>query len=167
MILTKTTFRASAPDDHIAIGALHRRAFGRAAEGELAVALLASDTRTLDRVAELDGMIVGHAVLSAMEGPDRMLGLGPVGVDPGWRDFQIGTELVRQLIAAARADGWRAIFVLGDPVYYGRFGFSSALADQVRCAYQCPQFQALDLEPGAVGAFGGEVRYPPAFHAVD
>ena len=98
MIINKTVFRPSAPEDHIAVRAIHRRAFSRDAEADLAIALIEGETETIDLVAKLDAMVVGHVVLSKLDGPDGALGLGPLAVDPEWRDFQIGTELVRRAL---------------------------------------------------------------------
>jgi len=167
MIINKTVFRPSTPEDRIAVRAVHRRAFGRDAEADLAIALVESQTVTIDLVAKIDAMVVGHVVLSELTGPDRALGLGPLAVDPEWRDFKIGTELVRRALEHARRDGWRSAFVLGDPVYYGRFGFKRALAEPVQCAYQGPYLQALELAPDGLGGYRGSMAYPPQFHAVD
>lgn len=167
MIINRTAFRPSAPEDHIAVRSVHRRAFDRDTEGDLAIALLESDVQTVDLVARLDSMVVGHVVLSELIGPDRALGLGPLGVDPNWRDFKIGTELVRRTLELARRQGWRSVFVLGDPAYYRRFGFTRALAEPVRCAYQGPHLQALELSPGGIDGYDGPLAYPPQFHDVD
>jgi putative acetyltransferase len=166
MIINKTVFRPSAPEDHIAVRAVHRRAFDRDAEADLAIALIEGETKTIDLVAKLDAMVVGHVVLSKLDGPDGALGLGPLAVDPEWRDFQIGTELVRRALEMARREGWKSAFVLGDPVYYGRFGFKRSLAEPVACAYQGPYLQALELAPGGLAGYAGPVAYPDAFGTV-
>ncbi|MEO1703012.1 MAG: N-acetyltransferase [Pseudomonadota bacterium] len=170
MIIKKTTFRTSTHLDEHAIARVHDRAFGRETEGELAVALRYGDNcKTLDLVAQLDDVLIGHVLLSEpAEGPERALVLGPLAVDPAWRDFQIGTELVRRALADARISGWRSVFVLGEPDYYRRFGFKRSLAEKVRCAYNVgPAFQALELETGSLNGFNGSLAYPAAFHAVD
>lgn len=167
MIINKTVFRPSTPEDRIAVRAVHRRAFDRDAEADLAIALIESGTVTIDLVAKIDAMVVGHVVLSELTGPERSLGLGPLAVDPEWRDFKIGTELVRRALELARRDGWRSAFVLGDPVYYGRFGFKRTLAAPVQCAYQGPYLQALELAPGGLDGYSGPMAYPDQFHAVD
>lgn len=167
MIISKTVFRPSAPEDRIAVRAVHRRAFGRDAEADLAVALLEGATVTIDMLAKIDAMVVGHVVLSELSGPERSLGLGPLGVDPEWHDFKIGTELTRRALEQARRGGWKSVFVLGDPAYYRRFGFKRSLAEPVRCAYQGDALQALELAPGGLEGYAGPVAYPPEFHAVD
>ena len=57
--------------------------------------------------------------------------------------------------------GEKIVFVLGDPDYYKRFGFSHELAKAFGCVYQGDDLQALRLSRDAPAA--GEVIYPPAF----
>lgn len=165
MILDKTTFAPTAFDQIDAVKIVHQRAFDRNFEPELVEQLLIGESKTVDLAAFVDGRIVGHVLLTALEGQDRALALAPLAVDPDWRDFLIGTELVRRVIEQAKAEQWRSIFVLGDPVYYGRFGFESALADKVDCVFQCRELQALELTEGALAEASGELRYPAQFFA--
>lgn len=162
-ILDRTDFRNSEPEDRFAVLALQKRAFGRDDEADLVERLLEEDVPAISMVAELDGMIVGHILLSELQGPEKSLALGPLGIDPQWRQFQIGTELMRRAIEVARVQGWRSIFVLGDPGYYGRVGFRSDLADAAKSPYQGPYFQALELVPDSLAGYDGEVRYPRSF----
>lgn len=162
-ILEKTEFRRSEPEDRIGMLALQKRAFARDDEAELVEQLIEDDVPAISMVAELDGMIVGHVLLSELAGPDRSLALGPLGVDPQWRQFQIGSELVRRALDEARRDGWASVFVLGDPGFYQRFGFESTLADKVKSRYQGPNFQAVELVAGSLRGYDGEVRYPKSF----
>ncbi|WP_421856394.1 GNAT family N-acetyltransferase [Oricola sp.] len=165
MIIEKTEFRIADPADRLGILALHRRAFGREDEARLVDTLTDAACATVSMVARIDGMIVGHVMLSELQGPERSLALAPLGVDPDWRDFQIGTELTRRAISVARKDGWLCVFVQGDPVYYGRFGFKKGVAEGVSCDRQGPHFMALELENGALNGYRGEIRYPDAFGA--
>ena len=170
MIVDKTSFRTSTVADYLAIAHVHKRAFSRETEGELALALLndlACETHYL--VAELDAAIIGHFLLSQTAvGPDRSLVLGPLAVDPSWRDFQIGTELVRRVLADARIVGWKSVFVLGEPDYYRRFGFKRSLAENIKCAYNLgTAFQALELETGCLKGTSCVLEYPAAFHTTD
>jgi putative acetyltransferase len=165
MILDKTVFAPTTHAQMTAVKIIHERAFERSFEPELVESLLNDERPTLDMAAIIDGQIVGHALLTALDGQDGALALAPLAVDPDWRDFLIGTELVRRLIDDAKAKGWQSIFVLGDPVYYGRFGFSSELADCVDCVFQCRELQALELEEGALANVSGPLIYPPQFSA--
>ena len=59
------------------------------------------------------------------------------------------------------ARGEKMVFVLGDPAYYSRFGFSAATAKPFRTPYDGEYMQALILAPDAPKS--GTVRYPTAF----
>jgi predicted N-acetyltransferase YhbS len=54
---------------------------------------------------------------------------GDTHILPAYRDMQIGTELVRHALHQAREQGWKSVFVYGQPDYYCRFGFKSQAAD--------------------------------------
>ncbi len=164
MIIDRTTFSPSTYADLPAIKSVHARAFGRDIEPDLAQRLIEAKETTLDLCASIDGMIVGHCILTELKGPKMAMALAPLAVDPNWRDFKIGTELVRRLLSNAREAGWYSVFVLGDPDYYGRFGFKSELADCVDCEYQGNSFQALELVAGALKDYHGVLEYPQIFN---
>lgn len=81
----------------------------------------------LSLVAEQDKALVGTVRLwHVCAGPALpALLLGPLAVDAAWRGFGIGSALLRRAIAAARRRGHRAVLLVGDAPYYGRFGFSA------------------------------------------
>ena len=66
----------------------------------------------------------------------------------------------------ARADRWAAIFVLGDPDYYQRFGFTVEAAEPFATPYAGPHFMALTLE-SSLRMSGGHLKHAPAFGALD
>jgi predicted N-acetyltransferase YhbS len=72
--------------------------------------------------------IVGHVAFSpvSIEGADgASYGLGPVSVCPGHQRRGIGTALIRAGLERLRAADAAGCVVLGDPAYYGRFGFEA------------------------------------------
>jgi putative acetyltransferase len=80
---------------------------------------------SLSLVAESpDGQIVGHVVCTrgSIDGAP-VLGLGPISVDPGHQGAGVGSALVHAVLAAADALDEPLVALLGDPGYYGRFGF--------------------------------------------
>lgn len=115
--------RPAAPEDHAAIDALLRAAFGGAGEAGLVAALRAGPV-VAEWVAEAEGRVVGQVMLSAMVAPVGWVALAPLAVAGAYRRRGIGAALVRGALGALR--GWRAAVVLGDPGYYGRFGFAPA-----------------------------------------
>ena len=81
----------------------------------------------LSLVAVERGRIVGTVRLwHITAGPARpALLLGPLAVHIDHRNRGIGSALVRGAIARARLAGHRAVLLIGDAAYYGRFGFMS------------------------------------------
>lgn len=80
----------------------------------------------LSLVAEQEGEIVGHAAVSPVEmsdGTRGWYGLGPVSVLPGRQRRGIGTRLIEESLSRLRQMGGGGCVVLGEPRYYGRFGF--------------------------------------------
>lgn len=145
--------RPEAAADQAAVRALHCAAFPTPAEADLVEALHDSGDVMFSLVAEQDGRIVGHVLFSRIAGPSGCLALAPVAVEPGRQRQGIGTHLIEAGIAEAADGGWRAIFVLGDPAYYTRFGFTAEAAAGFSSPYAGEHFMArfLDEDPPAPG----------------
>jgi putative acetyltransferase len=147
-------------------------AFGQKAEAELVSALREAGALTLSLVARLDGEVVGHVALSpvAVAGrqADDWLGLAPLAVAPAHQRIGIGSALARRALELAAVRGAAAVFVLGEPDYYGRLGFEPAAQFGWRCKYDVPAAafrvrrlgRAADLPPAGI------VTYHPAFDAL-
>ena len=128
--------RAERPSDIDSIRGVHEAAFrvhappgATVVEGNLVDALRASDAwlAAFSLVAVVDGAVVGHCLSSrAHVGETPVLGLGPIGVLPQWQRTGIGAALLEATFAAADAAGELLIGLLGDPAFYGRFGFVPA-----------------------------------------
>src|SRR5262245_59056389 len=59
-------------------------------------------------------------------GPARpALLLGPLAVDDAWRGLGIGATLMQRATEAAHQLGHKAVLLIGDAPYYGRFGFTA------------------------------------------
>ncbi|MCW2777842.1 MAG: acetyltransferase [Frankiales bacterium] len=68
--------------------------------------------------------VVGHAVCSvAHVGSAPVVALGPVAVRPRLQGRGTGTALVHALLGAADVLGAPLVALLGEPAFYGRFGF--------------------------------------------
>ncbi len=154
--------RSETEADGARIRDLVRAAFGRPDEAALVDALRDEGDAAVSLVAEEDGAVIGHILLSPMRVPKGALGLAPLSVAAGRRRTGVGAALVRRALAAADADGWTAVFVLGDPAYFRRFGFDPAPAKRFRSVYSGPYLQALELKPGALAA-PGQLVYARAF----
>jgi predicted N-acetyltransferase YhbS len=81
----------------------------------------------LSLVAVERGQIVGTIRFwHVTAGPGRpALLLGPLAVYPDHRNRGIGSALVSRALTRARLGGYRAVILVGDAAYYGRFGFTA------------------------------------------
>jgi predicted N-acetyltransferase YhbS len=81
----------------------------------------------LSFVAIEDGRVIGSIRLwEVAAGSDRTaLLLGPLVVHPDRRRRGIGSALMRHALRVAGKRGHAAVLLVGDPAYYGRFGFSA------------------------------------------
>ena len=76
-----------------------------------------------------DGQVVGHVVCTRGSVDEAaVLGLGPLSVDPGHQRSGVGSALLHAVLGAADALDEPLVALLGDPAYYGRFGFQPATA---------------------------------------
>ena len=159
--------RPAAPGDAAAIRSVHLAAFPSGAEAELVVQLERDRDAVLSLVAERDERIVGHVMMSrmAVEGDGRRyraLGLAPLAVAPAEQGTGVGTALAAGALAGAGAAGEELVFVLGEPDYYERFGFSAATAQPFASPYAGPHFLAALLAPVDLPG-SGRADYAPAF----
>jgi putative acetyltransferase len=132
--IVRRTWQCAAPDARLELVAV---------EGDEVVAHLAAAPGTLE----------GH--------PADVAGVAPVCVAPGHQQRGVGTTLVRELVSRADARGWPLLVLLGDPAYYGRFGFGPAGARGLWYApvgRGDPHFQAHPLA-GDDGSARGEFGY--------
>ena len=145
---------------------LHLSAFRTAGESDLVSALRGDGDAVLSLVAD-DAGVVGHVMYSRMKAPFRALGLAPVAVLADWRRQGVADGLIRAGLERAKKDGWEAVFVLGSPDYYTRFGFDVALAAGFQSPFAGPYLMVLALQDGGLPTTVGEVSYAPAFDHLD
>ncbi len=155
--------RETTPADHAAVRAVVEAAFGQDAEAGLIDALRASGDAVIECVAEFEGRIAGHILLSKLRAPNNCVALAPVSVAPDHQKQGIGSALIRDAIDRAKRAGWSAIFLLGDPAYYTRFGFDVGRAEKFETVYPAEYFMALELEGGEIDKLSGKVEFPNPF----
>lgn len=165
--------RPERPDDAAAITALITAAFGQAAEADLVRRLRADGSLAVSLLAVEDGEAVGHVALSPVtvdhvDGAGRWLGLAPLAVRPDRQRQGIGGRLVEAALDVAEASGASVVFVLGEPAYYGRFGFRPAAGFGWRCSYEVPAeaFRARCFHGAAPLPSPGLVLYAEVFAKV-
>jgi putative acetyltransferase len=167
------SLRSEEPEDRDAIAAVTVVAFGQQREARMVDAIRSSDAFVpeLTLVAELEGEIVGHLMLSYVElegSARRVLELGPMSVEPERQRRGIGSALVRQGLRRAEDRSEPLVLVLGHPTYYPRFGFRPA--SELGIAPPDPRvpddvFMAIALR-AYDPALRGRVVFPPAFSSV-
>jgi putative acetyltransferase len=166
--VTGWTIRGERPDDAAMIAAVTQNAFRAAQHTDGTEFLLPGRLRdagdlTLSLVADHpEEGIVGHVAVSPVtisDGRTAWYGVGPVSVAPARQREGIGSALIRRAIETLKERGAGGCVVLGEPQYYGRFGFIHDPA----LSYPGPPpeyFQRLVLGGSAPS---GEVRYSAAF----
>lgn len=153
--------------DHTAIHAVEAAAFGREAEAILVDALRELNEDFISLVAAADGRVVGHICfcrLSLEQHEGLFSALAPLAVLPSHQRQGIGSRLVSAGLDMCRERNHDAVFVVGDPAYYARFGFTPARERGVRCEFDVPDaaFRVIELRGDRVKP--GVLRYPQPFH---
>lgn len=108
--------------------------------------------------------VVGHAMATrGYVDAAPALAIGPVSVDPARQRTGIGSALVRALLERSADRGEPLVVLLGDPGYYGRFGFRPAIELGVAAPEPAwgGHFQAVALAGRAVPT--GTFRYAAPF----
>ena len=133
--------RAERADDTVAIAALVALAIkgvrhSDGSEPQIVERLRRAGALTVSLVAEEGWDILGHVAFSPVtiaDGTEGWFGLGPVAVTPGRQSEGIGAALVEAGLQRLHDDGASGCVVLGDPVYYQRFGFTNAYTRGWKC----------------------------------
>ena len=164
------TIRPEMPADVEAIRALTEAAFRQAShsdhrEGAIIDGLRIARALVLSLVAVDDeGGILGHVAFSEVSvesGEGGWYGLGPVSVWPRSQRQGVGKALVADGLDRLKAMGANGCVLLGDPAFYGRFGFASDPSLTYR-GLPARFVQRLVFVPPAPQ---GEITYHPAFEA--
>lgn len=167
--MTSWTLRPEQSGDAAAIHDLTKRAFAPMPfsdgdEQDLVDALRAAGELVLSLVAVDDAStIIGHIGFSPATIDHALCGwfqMAPVSVEPVLQRSGIGTALIEAGIAALNAEGALGIAVVGNPVYYERFGFRIIPGLAPLSEHDQPYFRAMVL---AGAAPRGTLRYASAF----
>ena len=110
-------------------------------------------------------IILGHVFVSPVTlVPDAGLSCGqvaPLSVLPEFQSKGIGSSLMRTVIEKSKEKGLDALFLLGDPNYYKKFGF---VASAVESAYGPSEyFQELELKASCLESLNVHLHLAPAF----
>ena len=94
-----------------------------------------------------------------LAGGRRALLLGPLAVDPAWREQGVGGALMEEALRRAEASGEGSVLLIGDPLYYERFGFTRDATSRLLLPgpVDRKRFLARELRPQALNRARGDV----------
>jgi putative acetyltransferase len=122
-------------------------------------------------IAQNAEKIVGHVAYShgivrdESGAENEIISFGPLSVLPNYQKQGVGSTLVNHTINLARAKGYSAICIYGDPRYYSRFGFRCAEKYEIKTADNkfAVALQVLELKAGALRSISGKFIESHAF----
>lgn len=165
--------RPEAEGDGAAIGEAVAAAFRSSVEARLVEGIRASPhfLPELSLVADIEGEVVGHVMISSVELVDgevrrRIVSLSPLAVAPAHQGTGVGSALVRAVTGRAGESGEPLVVLEGNPKYYGRFGFEWAEPLGIRTtlpSWAPPEAAQVLRLAGYDPSLRGQVVYPPAF----
>ncbi len=120
------TIMPEMPGDRPAIDRLHERTFGPGRYAKSAYRLREQSAHSLELsfTARIGTLLVGSVWLSPIRvGETRALLLGPLTVEPAFREQGVGQALIARALKEAAVNGHRLVILVGDEPYYGKSGF--------------------------------------------
>lgn len=151
------------PDDGPAIERLYERTFGPGRYARTAYRLREANEhrRDFSFTARIGTLLVGSVRLTpVLIGDAPALLLGPLTIEPPFRDRGIGRALIEAALEAARKGGAKIVLLVGDEPYYGRMGFKRVEHKRVELPGPVDRDRVLvaELQPGAFVGVAGAVR---------
>lgn len=166
--------RSETPNDYQLISQVHLEAFSPSEnESELIKILRNTDlfNKELSLVAFEGNEAVGHILFYPLtiQAKDKRiitLGLVPLEVRPKFQKKGYGSKLIKGGLKKAKKSGYLSVFVVGDPKYYGQFGFK--LVEGIKNNREFPKesFLGLELIQRSLKGISGTVIYPSEFDIV-
>lgn len=165
--MNKMIIRDVFPNDFDAIAHCVSAAFDNEGEVALVRQLRADNDVVIELVAEAAGSILGHVVVSHLSlNPNFSLrcgGVAPLSVVPGHQSTGIGFRLMEAVIERSRSAELDALFLLGDPGYYQRFGFEIT---DITSDYPAEFVQVFELTAQCLNNVSANANYANAFSAL-
>lgn len=146
-----------------AIERLHERTFGPGRFARTAYRIREARGHLLDLsfTARIGTLMVGSVRLTpiTIDGADALL-LGPLTIEPPFRERGIGGTLIARALDEAKKKGHRLVILVGDEPYYGKHGFKKIPKGQVTMGGPVDPARLLvaELVPGAFDGVKGVIR---------
>ena len=157
------TIQPETAADALAIERLHERTFGPGRFARTAYRLREARDHLfeLSFTAWVGTLMVGSVRLTPIliDTVPALL-LGPLTIEPPFRDRGIGTALIARALEDATAKGHRLVLLVGDEPYYRKHGFRKIPKGQVTISGAVDHARLLvrELVPGAFEGVGGMIR---------
>jgi predicted N-acetyltransferase YhbS len=157
------TILPETPAETAEIERLHERTFGpgRYAKTAYRIREGGSHNLSLSFTARIGTLLVGSVWLSTIRiGETRALLLGPLTVEPPFRDRGIGLRLMERAMEEARQQGHKLVVLVGDEPYYQRAGFKRIPKGRVTFPGPVDPQRLLiaELTDGAFEGVSGQVK---------
>jgi len=149
--------------DAPAIDRLHERTFGPGRYAKTAYRLREQADHRVDLsfTARTGTLLVGSVRLMPIRiGEARALLLGPLTVEPAFRERGVGQALIERALVEARAKAEKLVILVGDEPYYGKCGFKRVPAGRVTMPGPVDPARLLvaELADGAFDGVSGAVK---------
>jgi predicted N-acetyltransferase YhbS len=157
------TILTEKPEDAVAIERLHERTFGPGRYARTAYRIREQIDHRLDLsfTARIGTLLVGSVRLTQVRiGDTAALLLGPLTIEPPFRDKGIAKALMERALGEAKAKGHRLVVLVGDEPYYKRVGFRRVPSGSVKMDGPTDPVRMLfaELVEGAFAGVSGIVR---------
>ena len=167
------TIREENSPDIEGVYRLNSKAFETNQEADLVNRLRNNCDHFISLVAERKGHIIGHILFTPVEltgdsSELNLMGLAPMAVLPEHQNTGIGSKLVEEGLKCCKLKNIDAVFVLGHPGYYPKFGFIPASEYGIKSEYDVPDdtFMAIELKSGILNGKFGTVKYNKVFEGL-
>jgi predicted N-acetyltransferase YhbS len=157
------TISPESADDAVAIERLHERTFGpgRYARTAFRIREGIGHDLSLSFTARIGTLLVGSVRLSPVRiGEAKALLLGPLTIEPPFRDRGIGLAMMQRALSVAKEQGHSLVILVGDEPYYARVGFKRIPRGRVKMPGPVDPARLLvaELKDGAFEKASGPVR---------
>ncbi len=157
------TIRQETAADALAIERLHERTFGpgRYAKTAYRIREGMDHLRELSFTGRIGTLLIGSVRLTPVRiGATAALLLGPLTVEPPFRERGIGQLLIERALAEAKAKGHRLVVLVGDEPYYAKSNFKRIQRGRVTMPGPVDPARLLvcELADGAFEGVSGQIR---------